>query len=131
MNKRLSVVGVMVAIVAACSSTTDPVTQGEVAQIINIVTPARSAASETLKVSFTYVTSPCDTGATLEVRDANGTDMAGLRFTARSFPTERACTLSALQMHAVSYGIGPGHFMPMRLIFSEPDGNDTVRVVGL
>jgi hypothetical protein len=33
-------------------------------------------------------------------------------------------------MHPVVYAIPPVHFAPMRLIFSEPDGNDTVRVVG-
>lgn len=128
MNKRLSVVGVM-AVVVACSSTTDPVPQGRVSQIVNIVTPARAAEDETLKVSFSYVTSPCDTGAVLEARDANTSEIAGLRFTARSYATERACQFSSMAVHNVTYAINPGHFAPFKLIFSEPDGNDTVRVV--
>ena len=121
--------GVAVVAIAACTSGTDPVSQGEVQQIINITTSAHAASTDTIRIGFAYVIPPCDTGATLEVRDENGSDFAGMRFTARSHPTEAECRLSPTS-HAVAYSISPPHFAPMKLIFSEPDGNDTVRVVG-
>jgi hypothetical protein len=121
--------GIIAVVVAACSSGTDPVSQGEVAQIVNITTSAHAASTDTIKVAFTYVTSSCDTGATLEVRDENTSEVAGMRFTARSHPVEVDCRL-APNLHPVVYSVSPPHFSPMRLAFSEPDGNDTVRVVG-
>jgi hypothetical protein len=123
-------VGIIAVGVAACTSGTDPVVQGQVAQIVDITTSAHAASTDTIRVAFTYVTSPCDTGAALEVRDENGSDYAGMRFTARSHPLDQGCALSSIAMHPVVYAIPPVHFAPMRLIFSEPDGNDTVRVVG-
>jgi hypothetical protein len=129
---RLIVVGALVlgAGIAACTSGTDPVAQGQVVQIVNITTSAHAASTDTIRVAFSYVTAPCDTGAALEVRDENGSDFAGMRFTARSHPVDQACALTPTAMHPVVYAIPPVHFAPMRLIFSEPDGNDTVRVVG-
>lgn len=129
-RRMVVVVGAVVVGVAACTSGTDPVEQGQVVQIVNIATSARAASTDTIKVAFSYVTSPCDTGAALEVRDENGSDYAGMRFTARSHPVDQGCVLSSMTMHPVVYAIPPVHFAPMRLIFSEPDGNDTVRVVG-
>ena len=129
---RLIAVGALVlgAGIAACTSGTDPVVQGQVVQIVDITTSARAASTDTIRVAFSYVTSPCDTGSALEVRDENGSDFAGMRFTARSHPLDQGCTLNSMTTHPVVYAIPPVHFAPMRLIFSEPDGNDTVRVVG-
>jgi hypothetical protein len=124
------VAGIVGVVAAACTTGTDPVAQGEVAQIVDITTSAHAASSDTIRIGFAYVIPPCDTGAVLEVRDENGLDIAGMRFTARSHPVDAACPLGPTVPHAVTYSISPPHYAPMRLIFSEPDGNDTVRVVG-
>ncbi|MFL5562405.1 MAG: hypothetical protein ACJ79K_13105 [Gemmatimonadaceae bacterium] len=124
------VAGVAVVAIAACTSGTDPVSQGEVQQIINITTPAHAASTDTIRIAFAYVIPGCDTGAVLEARDENGSDFAGIRFTARSHPVDAPCPLLPTLPHAVTYSISPPHFAPMKLMFSEPDGNDTVRVVG-
>jgi len=132
MTGRAGVVVLMVAgvVAAACTTGTDPVSQGEVRQIVGITTSAHAAASDTIRIAFSYVIPPCDSGATLEVRDENDADYAGVRFTARSHTVDAACPLGPTLPHAVAYLIAPPHFAPMKLIFSEPDGNDTVRVVG-
>ena len=122
--------GVVAVLVAACTSGTDPVIQGQLVPIVDITTSAHAASTDTIRVAFSYITSPCDTGAALEVRDENGSDYAGMRFTARSHPVDQGCVLSSMTTHAVVYAIPPVHFAPIRLIFSEPDGKDTVRVVG-
>lgn len=123
------VAGVVITAIAACSSGTDPVLQGQVVSIVNITTSAHAASTDTIKVAFTWISTPCDTGASLEVRDENTSQVAGMRFTARSFQLQEGCRL-APTLHPVVYSIAPPHFAPMRLAFSEPDGNDTVRVVG-
>ena len=132
MTGRHCVVAGIVAgvVVAACTSGTDPVSQGEVQQINNITTSAHAASTDTIRIAFSYVVPACDTGASLEVRDENGADYAGVRFTARSHPVDGVCPLLPTLPHAVAYLIPPPHFSPLKLIFSEPDGNDTVRVVG-
>ena len=68
--------------------------------------------------------SACDTGATVEARRTPD----GYRFTARSFPTELSC-VGVNGPHAVGFNVAPPQELPVRLIFSEPDGNDSVRVV--
>ena len=127
MRQRLGVVGVIAAaiVAAACGSTTDPLLVGQVAMIGAISTPAHAATTDTIKVGFSYITTACDTGATVEARQTPD----GLRFTARSFPTELNC-VGVNGPHPAGYLILPPHDAQMRLIFSEPDGNDSVRVVG-
>jgi hypothetical protein len=126
MRWRIGVVGLMAAAVtaAACSTTTDPVLTGQVAQIAGITTPAHATATDTIKVSFSYITTACDTGATVEARRTPD----GYRFTARSFTTELNCA-GVNGPHAVGFSIAPPQDLPSRLIFSQPDGNDSVRVV--
>lgn len=127
MRWRIGMVGLMTGAVvaAACGSTTDPQLVGQVAVITGITTPIHAATTDTIKVGFSYVTTACDTGATVEARQTPD----GLRFTARSFPTELNCS-GVNGPHPVGYLIRPPHDAQLRLIFSEPDGNDSVRVVG-
>lgn len=127
MRWRIGVVGVVVtaSVAAACGSTTDPQLTGQVAQITGITAPLHATATDTVKVSFSYLTTACDTGATVEARQTPD----GLRFTVRSFPTELNCS-GVNGPHPVGYLIRPPHDAQLRLIFSEPDGNDSVRVVG-
>jgi hypothetical protein len=126
LRARLGLVGVMACVIAAaCSSTTDPVLNGEVALIRGITVPARAASGDTIRVAFSYVTAPCDTGLTVESRQT----FDEIRFTARSKQTTLPCVATLSGVHPVGYLILPPHEAPLRLVFSEPDGNDSVRVV--
>ena len=98
---------------------------GDVAVITNISVPARAAITDTIKVGFTYVTAPCDTGLTVESRQ----NFDELRLTARSKHTSLPCASTYDITHAALHVVVPPHEAPLRLIFSEPDGNDSVRVV--
>ena len=118
-------VGLLACVVAAaCSSGTEPSSAGEVAVITGISVPARAAATDTIKVAFSYVTAPCDTALAVESRET----LDEIRFTARSKHTELTC-IRIFSSHAVGYLIPPPHESPLRLVFSEPDGKDSVRVV--
>ncbi len=119
-------VGLMACVVAfACTSATEPVLAGEVAVITGISVPARAAATDTVRVAFSYVTAACDTGLAVESRQT----FNEIRFTARSKHTDLPCLAVLAISHPVVYLIPPPHEAPLRLIFSEPDGKDSVRVV--
>lgn len=128
LHTRLRLLTVMAcAVTVACSTTTDPVAAGAVALITAISAPARAASLDTINVAFAYVTAPCDTGLAVESRQT----FDEIRFTARSKHTDLPCIAVPTIQHRVGYVIVPPHEAPLRLIFSEPDGKDSVRVVAL
>ena len=120
--------GVAVA-VAACDDTTSPNPQPHVAFIGNIKVTDHAASGDTVKVSFNYFTASCDTGVVVQARPT----LDGLRFTVTSWPTNRVCPLtltSSIAPPPVGYVVNPWHQSPLRLVFTQPGGTDSVRVVG-
>jgi hypothetical protein len=122
-------IGTIVA-AAACSDTTAPKPAPRLATITNIVTTSHAGTGDTVKISFTYFPASCDTGVVVEARP----NADGLRFTVTSWPTDRACTLapslSIIAPPPVGYIVSPPHISPLRLVFTQPGGTDSVRVVG-
>jgi hypothetical protein len=120
-------VGVVLA--AACDDATGPKSVQHVATIMNIKVPDRAAAADTVRVAFNYVTQFCDTGTVLQVRGTPD----GTRFTVTSWSTDLPCAvpLSVFnpQLPSVVYVMSPPKGAPLRLLFSEPGGADSVRVV--
>lgn len=120
--------GVAVA-VAACNEATAP-DRPHVGTIFAIEAPANAAASDTVRVRFSYYTEFCDTGAVLSVRPS----FDQIRFTVTSWPTNRPCpavtSVIAVIPLTAGYIVNPPHASPLRLLFTQPGGTDSVRVVG-
>ena len=115
--------------VAACDETTAPEPKPHLAFIANIQVTEHATYADTVKVSFTYFTASCDTGVVVQARP----DYEGVRFTVTSWPTNRACPLTAslsiIAPPPVGYVVNPPHQSPLKLIFTQPGGTDSVRVV--
>ena len=133
MRSRLVVAGIVAAAMAAaaCSKSTGPKTRSvqHLGWIGHISVPARAAVTDTVKIVFSYSTQYCDTGTVLQSR----TTSDGMRFTVTSWSTDRPCPAVTSVVNPVlpmaGYIVTPPHVAPMRLVFSEPDGNDSTRVV--
>lgn len=131
MRTNLVIVGLLGAVVAAaaCGETTSPEPKPDVAFIGNIKVSDRAAYSDTVKVSFNYYTIGCDTGVVVQTRPT--TD--GLRFTVTAWPTNRVCPMtlasSLIAPPPVGFVVNPPHPSPLRLVFTQPGGTDSVRVV--
>ena len=114
---------------AACNDTTAPTPTPRLATIANISVAGHGGYTDTVKVSFNYYTASCDTGVVVKVGQVN----EGLRFTVTSWPTNRPCplteTFAMVVPPAVGYLVNPPHPSPLRLIFTQPEGTDSVRVV--
>lgn len=121
--------GVAVA-TSACDYTTAPKAAPRLATIANIKVSDHAGTGDTVKVSFNYSTPSCDSGVVVTVRPLGG----GMRFTVTSWPTNRPCPLDvALSIMApppVGFVVNPPHISPLRLVFTQPGGTDSVRVVG-
>ena len=121
--------GVAVA-TAACNDTTAPRQAPRVATIYNISTTPHAGSGDTVKVSFSYIAAGCDTGVVVSAQPTGD----GTRFTVTSWPTNRPCTLD-LRTDAIAsppFGFiqAPPHISPLRFVFTQPGGTDSVRVVG-
>jgi hypothetical protein len=139
--KRRFVIAGMLGVIAlvACNDTTAPLTP-HIATIFQISVPERAAVGDTVRIGFRYYSSGCDTGTVVEAHST--TD--GLRFTVRSFSSNRICPLTLglagvnqsnsatadIIAPSVGYVIAPPHLAPLRLVFTEPAGGDSVRVIG-
>jgi hypothetical protein len=121
--------GVVVA-AAACDESTSPEPKPDVAFIGNIDVTDHAGYGDTVKVTFNYYTAGCDTGVVVQTRPISD----GLRFTVTSWPTNRVCpmtlTSSIIAPPPVGYVVIPPHPSPMRFLFTQPGGTDSVRVVG-
>ena len=127
------VVAVLLGVVvtaAACNDTTAPSAAPHTAVITDIDVTSHAGPGDTVKVFFRYYTASCDTGAVVETRRISD----GLRFTVTSWATNRPCpldaSLSIIAPPPVGYIVSPPHVSPLRLVFTQPDGKDSVRVVG-
>ena len=130
---RAFVVGAMVGIivVAGCNDATGPKSHSvqRVATIYNIKVPARAAFGDTVRIAFNYAPFGCDSGVVFQARPTAD----GMRFTATSWSTELPCAYLRIMdplASSVGYVVNPPHNAPLRLVFTEPDGKDSVRVVG-
>lgn len=116
--------------VAACNDTTAPKPAPHLASIYGIKVTDRAAFSDTVKISFSYAPASCDTGVVVSVRPISD----GMRFTVTSWPSNRDCPLTAslsiIAPPPVGYIVNPPHISPLRLVFTQPGGTDSVRVVG-
>jgi len=116
--------------VVACTDTTSPKPAPRVAAIGDIKVPDHAAVGDTVKISFNYFTVGCDTGVVVQARPASD----GYRFTVTSWPTGLACpmlaTTSMIYRPPLGYIVNPPHPSPLRLVFTQPGGTDSVRVVG-
>jgi hypothetical protein len=132
MRINLVIAGLLSAVVAvaACDDTTSPTPRPHIAAIANIKVTDHASYGDTVKVSFNYYTVSCDTGVLVQARPI----VEGLRFTVTSWPTNRPCPLtltsSIIGPPPVGYVVNPPHQSPLKLVFTQPDGVDSVRVVG-
>lgn len=131
MGRRFVIAGIAAIItLAACNDANAP-TGSRVATIYQIRVPAHASFTDTVHVAFSYAIGPCDTGTVVEARP----EPDGVRFTVRSFPTNRVCPLNPtaslvpLIVPQWTMAIGPPHASPLRLVFTEPSGGDSVRVI--
>ena len=115
---------------AACSDTTAPKPAPRVAYIYDIKATDHAAVGDTVRISFSYAPVSCDTGVVVTARPNSD----GMRFTVTSWPTNRPCplgaSLSIIGPPPVGYIVNPPHISPLRLVFTQPGGTDSVRVVG-
>jgi|SRR3954469_13135631 hypothetical protein len=130
---RLVIVTSLLAItaVAACRDSNAP-DVAHIDAISAISVPAHASTGDTVKITFDYAPFGCDTGDVVEAR----TTTDGLRFTARNFSTNEPCP-AVLHVQGyvyrpphVEYIVAPPHLSPMKFVFTQPDGADSVRVVG-
>ena len=115
---------------AACDDTTAPAPAPRLATIYNINVPDHAGYADTVKVLFNYATASCDSGVVVKTQATND----GMRFTVTSWATNRPCPLEVaadfIGPPAVGYIVTPPHLSPLRLVFTQPGGVDSVRVVG-
>lgn len=116
--------------IAACDDSTGPKFGTRLLPIASIDAPASTTPIDTMKVSFQYYPMNCDTGAFVTVRQYADT----IRFSAMSYQTTRDCpnyptaSLVALTQR-FGYIAVPPHAAPLHLVFAQPDGRDSVRLV--
>jgi hypothetical protein len=132
MGRRFVIAGIAgIITLAACNDSTAPATS-RIATIYQIKVPEHAAFSDTVRVTFSYMTAGCDTGVVVESKPT----IDGMRFTVRSFSTNQVCPMTLTESFApiivppVGMVIAPPHATPLRLVFTEPSGGDSVRVVG-
>jgi hypothetical protein len=131
MGRRFVIAGMLAVItLAACSDTNAPATS-RIATIYQINVPEHAAFSDTVRVSFSYSIAGCDTGVVVEQRPT----VDGMRFTVRSKPTNQVCPMTLTESFApiivppVGVVIAPPHIAPMKLVFTQPEGGDSVRII--
>jgi hypothetical protein len=112
-------------VVAGCHDATAPRTDlARTASIEQIEVSAHAATTDTIFIRFTYITAPCDTSA-IGVRQTS----SSVRITATTYPTNRVCQTVLPAANNFRYMVLPYHTAPYTVIFTQPSGTDSVRVV--
>jgi hypothetical protein len=112
-------------VVAGCHDATAPRTDlPRTAPIEQIQVTAHAATTDTIFIRFVYVTAPCDSSA-IGVRQTS----TNLRITATGYPTNRPCIAVISAENQFRYMVLPYHAAPFTVIFTQPSGTDSVRVV--
>jgi len=100
----------------------------EQATIYAIQTPQRAAIMDTIRISFQYGASPCDTAVVFESQLMSD----GIRLGVSSVGTDRVCPIAITSVYRPPflYVVVPPHQAPLTVRFAEPGEADSVRVVG-
>ena len=124
--RTLTVAGLVgMVVLAGCHDATGPRTDGPLtAAIQQIQVSAQAAPTDTIFIRFTYVTAPCDTSA-IGVRQTS----RSVRITATAYHTNSPCVATLSMLNTFRYMVLPWHAAPYTVIFTQPTGNDSVRVV--
>ena len=128
MRRLLVCAGLLGIVVAAgCRSSTEPTPPSvlHVLQLTQIEVPDRAAATDTIRISFSYAPGFCDTAVVVTSRPAPD----GMSFMATSYATSGVCPAIAIRPRAVACMVLPLHAAPFRVTFTEPASADSVRVV--
>ena len=130
MGRRFVVAGMAgIITLAACKDTNAP-SGSHLATIYEIRVTDHATFTDTVRVAFSYAIGSCDTGTVVEAKPTSD----GMRFTVRSFPVDRVCPLNPTLVPNIvpqaGFVIAPPHNVPMKLVFTEPSGGDSVRLVG-
>ena len=124
--RALTVAGLVgIVMVAGCHDATAPRTDlPRTAPIEQIQVSAHAATTDTIFIRFVYMTAPCDTSA-IGVRQTS----TSVRITATAYPTDRVCLATLPGANPFRYVVLPLHVAPYTVIFTQPTGTDSVRVV--
>lgn len=124
--RALTVAGLVgIVVVAGCHDATAPRTElPRTAPIEQIQVSAHAATTDTIFIRFVYVTAPCDTSA-IGVRQTS----TSVRITATAYPTNRVCLATVAAANNFRYMVLPYHSAPYTVIFTQPSGTDSVRLV--
>jgi hypothetical protein len=111
---------------AACHDAISPPVRHQ-ATIFAIQTSQRAAIMDTIRISFHYSTSPCDTAVVFESQLMSD----GIRLGVSSVGTDRLCPIAvtAVYQPPFLYVVGPPHQAPFTVRFAEPGEADSVRIV--
>jgi len=114
-------------LVTACGEATSPPERRQ-ATIYAIQTPQRGAIMDTIRISFQYGASPCDTAVVFESQLMSD----GIRLGVSSVGTDRVCPIAITSVYRPPflYVVVPPHQAPLTVRFAEPGEADSVRVVG-
>jgi hypothetical protein len=126
MKRYLVIAGVAGSVmIAACKDAAAPGRdQPYVATISQIHVPSQVGLWDTVRVDFTYFTPGCDSSVVV-IR----LGYTQLKFTARGYPTDRICINDLGGIHMFRYNVYPPQDAPLSIIFTEPNGGDSVRTV--
>lgn len=113
-------------LVTACGQATSPPERHQ-ATIYAIQTPQRAAIMDTIRVSFQYNTSPCDTAVVVESQFMSD----GIRLGVSSVGLHGVCRIAVTQAYRPPflYVVVPPHQAPFTVRFAEPGEADSVRAV--
>jgi hypothetical protein len=116
--------GVVVA--AGCKNTTAPdPNRPRTAPINGIQVTEHASPTDTIFIRFNYLGGACDSTA-IGVRQTS----TNVRLTATTYPTQRPCVNGASDIQNVfHYMVLPYHNAPYTVMFTQPSGTDSVRVV--
>jgi hypothetical protein len=112
----------------ACHDATGP-GQRQQRSIFAIKVPPEAAVGDTIRISFHYGASPCDTGVSFESQLMND----GIRFVVSSVSSGQACPVALTALDFIQlpflYIVVPPHTVPFTVRFAEPGAADSVRVI--
>lgn len=119
---------IALAAAAACKDSTGPKATRAARRIYNIRVPASAGAADSIRVSFEYERTSCDSAVVVEARPG----VAEIRFAVSSISTTGACPDGlpiAYIRYPVVYTVAPPHAVPYTARFAEPAEPDSVRTV--
>ena len=125
MRTQMLTLAAAIAGAAGCRDATAPdPNRPRTAPISGIQVTTHASPTDTIFIRFNYTTAGCDTSA-ISVRQTSN----NVRLTATAYPTNGPC-LAVLEIQNVfRYMVLPYHAAPYSVVFTQPSGTDTVRVV--